>query len=245
MQSALVEETATPAEPPRSPRPAHRLNLLGYRNWYFLASLLIILPGIYFMVAKGFLLGIDFQGGTEFTVALRDHPSLAQVQSSVSSAGIQGTVQQAGRDASGHDLYIVRTIPLQPKQYSGVEDKIRARLQVQAFPETQEVGAAVAQETVTGALGAVLVASFLILSYLAFRFRKVEGGIRSGLQFGGSALLALLHDVALLAGVFSILGRGLGLRIGEIDSLFLTAVLTVVGFSVTTPSSSSTGSART
>src|SRR5207248_5489047 len=64
------------------------------------------------------------------------------------------------------------------------------------------------------------------------RFRRTHGGLRSGFQFGGSALLALLHDVFLLTGVFSILGRVLGLRIGEIDSLFLTAVLTVIGFSV-------------
>jgi preprotein translocase subunit SecF len=90
----------------------------------------------------------------------------------------------------------------------------------------------VARETVLGAGGAVLAASLLILIYLAFRFRRVQGGWRAGVQFGGSALLALLHDVAVLTGIFSILGKVLGLRIGEIDSLFLTAVLTVVGFSV-------------
>jgi len=82
------------------------------------------------------------------------------------------------------------------------------------------------------ALYAIVSAAFLILLYLAFRFRKVQGGWRSGFQFGGSALLALLHDVFILAGIFSILGTGLNLRVGQIDSLFLTAVLTVVGFSV-------------
>jgi preprotein translocase SecF subunit len=60
----------------------------------------------------------------------------------------------------------------------------------------------------------------------------VPGGWQSGFQFGGSALLALLHDVFLLTGVFSILGRVFNLRIGEIDAFFVTAVLTVVGFSV-------------
>jgi len=78
----------------------------------------------------------------------------------------------------------------------------------------------------------VVAASACILLYLAFRFRKVQGGWRAGFQFGGSALLALLHDVFLLTGIFSIMGKLFGLRIGEIDSLFLTAVLTVVGFSV-------------
>ena len=61
---------------------------------------------------------------------------------------------------------------------------------------------------------------------------NVPGGWRAGFQFGGSALLALLHDVFLLTGVFSIFGAVLHLRIGQVDSFFLTAVLTVVGFSV-------------
>jgi preprotein translocase subunit SecF len=85
---------------------------------------------------------------------------------------------------------------------------------------------------VTSALLAVVAAAVLILLYLAFRFRRVQGGWRSGFQFGGSALLALLHDVFLLAGIFSILGAYFRLPIGQIDSFFLTAVLTVVGFSV-------------
>jgi preprotein translocase subunit SecF len=94
------------------------------------------------------------------------------------------------------------------------------------------IGPTIAFETIRGAIVAVVSASLLILLYLAFRFRRTQGGWRSGFQFGGSALLALLHDVFLLTGVFSILGKVLGLRVGEIDSLFLTAVLTVVGFSV-------------
>src|SRR2546428_4529805 len=71
-----------------------------------------------------------------------------------------------------------------------------------------------------------------MLGLLTFRFRNVPGSIRAWFQFGGSALAALLHDVFLLTGVFAILGSGLHLRIGEINSLFVTAVLTVVGFSV-------------
>src|SRR5207248_7173812 len=97
---------------------------------------------------------------------------------------------------------------------------------------TETVGGTVAGETVVRAFIAILAASLLILAYLTFRFRRVQGGWRSGIQFGGSALLALLHDVAVLGGIFSILGKVLGLRIGEIDTLFMTAVLTVVGFSV-------------
>ena len=104
--------------------------------------------------------------------------------------------------------------------------------------EVSEVGPTIAGEIVRSAILAILAASTLILLYLAFRFRRVQGGFRSGLQFGGSALLALLHDVFLLTGIFSILGKGIpflgipGSQLGQVDSLFLTAVLTVIGFSV-------------
>jgi len=95
-----------------------------------------------------------------------------------------------------------------------------------------EVGGTIAGETIEFALLALVLASVAILFLLAIRFRNVPGGWRAGFQFGGSALAALLHDVFLLTGLFSIMGKILGWRIGEIDSLFVTAVLTVVGFSV-------------
>jgi preprotein translocase SecF subunit len=94
------------------------------------------------------------------------------------------------------------------------------------------VGATIAGETITLALLAVVIASVAILLLLAVRFRNVPGGWRAGFQFGGSALAALLHDVFILTGIFSILGKVFGLHIGQIDSYFVTAVLTVVGFSV-------------
>jgi preprotein translocase subunit SecF len=94
------------------------------------------------------------------------------------------------------------------------------------------VGGTIAGETITLALLAVVIASAAILFLLAIRFRNVPGGWRAGFQFGGSALLALLHDVFILTGIFSILGKVFGLHIGQIDSYFVTAVLTVVGFSV-------------
>jgi len=226
------------AESDLSPAPiraARKLDIIGSRNWYFLASLIIIIPGIISMASQGFALGIDFQGGTEFFLKFKSNPSVASVQSAVTAQGISGVVQQTGQGS-----FLIRTAPINPIQQSNFEKGLASRLGEIDQPSTQvnEVGPTVANEIVTGALLAIVSASALILLYLAFRFRKVQGGLRSGFQFGGAALLALLHDVFLLTGVFSILGKGVpflgfhGLRIGEVDSLFLTAVLTVVGFSV-------------
>jgi preprotein translocase subunit SecF len=206
-----------------------KLDLIKHRNWFFGFSLLIIIPGIISMITRGFLLGIDFQGGTEFFLHFNSSPTLAQVEQ---AAGAGVTVEQT---ASGD--FIIRTgqqaiSPIQQKQY---EDLLASKLVTSvdaSRSQVNEVGPTIASEIVTNALLAIFLASTLILGYLSFRFRRVPGGLKAGFQFGGSALLALLHDVFLLTGVFSILGGVFHLRIGEVDSFFLTAVLTVVGFSV-------------
>ncbi|MDQ6692426.1 MAG: protein translocase subunit SecF [Candidatus Dormibacteraeota bacterium] len=229
------EVSGTPVPAAVEPRKSRTLDVIGARNWYFLFSLIVIIPGIISMATQGFLLGIDFQGGTEFFLKFRNNPDLAQVQQAVSSQGLSGVVQKAANGS-----YLIRTAPISPIQQKQFETILVSRLgpEDDSFRQVNEVGPTIANEIVRGALIAVVSASSLILLYLAFRFRKVQGGFRSGFQFGGSALLALLHDVFLLTGIFSILGKGIpflgfhGLRIGEVDSLFLTAVLTVVGFSV-------------
>jgi preprotein translocase subunit SecF len=218
------ERAQVQAEAVRKPR---SLNIIAHRNWYFAFSLLIIIPGIVSMVTRGFLLGIDFAGGTELTLRFGHNPSLAQVESAVSAQSPGATVQQT---ASG--TFLIRTGTLTPGQKTQFESSLENRLGATDEVQAVSIGPTIAGEAVRGALLAVVGASTLILFYLAVRFRRVQGGWRSGFQFGGSALLALLHDVFLLTGVFSILGRVFGLRVGEIDSLFLTAVLTVVGFSV-------------
>jgi preprotein translocase subunit SecF len=208
-----------------------RLNIIGRRNLFFAFSLLIIIPGIISMATQHFRLGIDFAGGTEFTMSFSEHPSVAQVESAVAAEPLTsgGSVIQTGTAGS----YIIRAAPLTPQQQKIVEDDLQAKLGKADIQQVLEVGGTIAGETITFALLALVLASFAILFLLAIRFRNVPGGWRAGFQFGGSALAALLHDVFLLTGVFSILGgRPLNLRIGEIDSLFVTAVLTVVGFSV-------------
>jgi preprotein translocase subunit SecF len=228
---AVTEETADTAVAARRPR---RLDIVGRRNWFFAASLLIILPGILSMVFQGFLLGIDFAGGTEFDLQFSSPLSQAQVESALNATDTPGTVQ-AGANGS----FVIRTGYADPQHQKALMDSLGRHLNTTVTPlDVTTVGGTIAGETVVRAFVAILAASVLILGYLTFRFRRVQGGWRSGVQFGGSALLALLHDVAVLGGAFSILGKGVqllgipGQRLGEIDVLFMTAVLTVVGFSV-------------
>jgi preprotein translocase subunit SecF len=228
-------EASAPAYQPAVTVPAkpRSLDIIGARNWFFLLSLVIIIPGIISMATQGFLLGIDFQGGTQFELKFGHNPSLAEVQSAVSAQGVSGVVQQTGNGS-----FLIRTGSIDPTHQAQFESALATRLGAVDQVSVGYVGPTIAAEIIQNAILAILAASSLILIYLAWRFRKVQGGVRSGVQFGGSALLALLHDVFLVCGIFSILGKGIpflgfhGLQLGQVDSLFLTAVLTVIGFSV-------------
>ena len=210
----------------REPR-VRRLNIIGRRNLFFALSLLIIIPGILSMWRNGFLLGIDFAGGTEFTVTFAGNPSPAQVQGAVDAENLNGAVIQTSGGG-----YIVRYPPLNAASQTAVQHDLENRLGPMKVDQILEVGGTIAGETIEFSLLAVVLASVAILALLAWRFHNVPGGWRAGFQFGGSALAALLHDVFILTGIFSILGKVFGLRVGEIDAFFVTAVLTVVGFSV-------------
>ena len=229
-QTADIVSDGTPKEGPRAEPRVRRLNITGRRNLFFLLSLIIIIPGIISMATRGFLLGIDFAGGTEFTLSFANHPTVAQVEAAVAAQPITGSVIQTSAGS-----FIIRAgLPLTPPQQKTFEDHLAGQPALGAVDVLQvlEVGPTIAGETIQFALLAVVLASVAILFLLAIRFRNVPGGWRAGFQFGGSALAALLHDVFLLTGIFSIMGKVFGLRIGEIDTLFVTAVLTVVGFSV-------------
>jgi preprotein translocase subunit SecF len=195
------------------------MDIVGRRNWYFLLSLAIILPGIISMAFFGFRLGIDFAGGDQYNLAFTRPVQASVVQKEMDTFNVEATVQQAGPNG-----VLITTKPLSSAQ----ETTIRADL-AQKFPldpsrsSYAQVGPTIARELVVGAGGLIAIASILIVIYLSFRFNY---------KFAVCAILALLHDVFVLTGIYSILGKVFNLPLGEINTLFVTAVLTVIGFSV-------------
>ena len=195
------------------------MDIVGRRNWYFLLSLAIILPGIISMALFGFRLGIDFAGGDQYNLAFTQPVLASVVQKEMDTFNVEATVQQAGSNG-----VLVTTKPLSSTQ----ETAIRADL-AKKFPldpsrsSYAQVGPTIARELVVGAGGLIAIASILIVIYLSIRFNY---------KFAICAILALLHDVFVLTGIYSILGKVFNLPLGEINTLFVTAVLTVIGFSV-------------
>lgn len=225
VEEAKAQEAAVVAPAPE-PKPARRLDIIGRRNLFFAISLIVIIPGIISMWHNHFLLGIDFAGGTELTVSFANHPTLGQVQNAVNAQGVNGSVIQTG---SG---FIIRYPVLNAAQLHNFQADLQNRLGPMNVQQILSVGGTIAGETIALSLLAVAVASVAILLLLAIRFRNVPGGWRAGFQFGGSALAALLHDVFVLTGLYSIFGTVFKWPVGEINAYFVTAVLTVVGFSV-------------
>ena len=208
------------------------LDLVSKRYIWFAISLLVIIPGLIFLVMPGGGLrtGIDFSGGTlwEFSVPNRTTPiSTGEVAEVFEAQGVDANVQVSPPDASGNVALAVRTkeVPTEDPRRQAITDAMAT-----AFPGAQStqfatVGSTVSRESTQQAVVAVLAASAAILAYLTFAFR----GTPHALRYGVCAVIAMLHDVLLVLGVAAILGYFIGL---EVDALFLTALLTVISFSV-------------
>lgn len=192
--------------------------------WFFLLSLMVILPGLVSLALYGLKLGIDFTGGTlleyKFSKAVDKNAIVEQFNKS--------GVEVSSVVPSGTAAYIIRTKPLEQKKITEVKNTLQKSFGTIEDIRTESVGPIIGVETTKNAFIAIVLASVMIVIYLALAFRKVPKPASSW-RFGITAVVALLHDVLLVVGVFSILGHVLGV---EIDVLFVTALLTVIGFSV-------------
>lgn len=199
-------------------------NLMSKKWWFFFLSLLVIIPGVISLGVYGLKLSIDFTGGT-----LLEY----QFNKPIDKSAVVGQFNKNGIAVSsivpaGPTTYMIRTKPLDQKQITASKNSLQQQFGKITDIQTESVGPVIGAETTNNAFIAIILASVMIVIYLGLAFRKVPKPASSW-RFGITAVAALLHDVLVVVGVFSILGHFLGV---EVDVLFVTALLTIIGFSV-------------
>jgi len=207
-------------------------NIVEKRRWYFAASGIAILLGIAAMVLSLVRFGapvrlsVDFTGGSLFVLHFTEPAGEEAVREVFAAHGLEeAIVQRLG--AAEENAWQVRTKEAAAEQVQAILTDLDEQVaEVNRDLLTYETVSPIIGGEVTQAAGtAVLVASFIILAFIWWSFRRVPHAFR----YGASAILAMLHDVLIALGFYALMGI---LQGWEVDALFLTAILTVSGFSV-------------
>lgn len=200
------------------------MDFVGKRNWFFLFSLIVILPGVVFLIINpGLRAGIDFRGGSTMTLEFSAEVTQDALRTQLAALGeADATVQNFG-----DNTYFLRTRQLSESERTSILNALEASLSPDGVEvlSSDLVSPVVAQETILNGAYAVIAAAVGIFGYLWWAFRSVPRPFR----YGFAALIALVHDLVIVVGIFAILGNVMGL---EVNTMFLVAVLTVIGYSV-------------
>ncbi|MCG9969821.1 protein translocase subunit SecF [Pelotomaculum terephthalicicum JT] len=193
----------------RDKKPFHFIKL---RKIWYVISILVIVPGIISLFSQGLNLGIDFRGGSLLDLKFNQPTAVEQVRGVLADFGLEG----ASIQRSGETDFIVRTKELAEDENLAVLQALDQKLGGVAVQRNERVGPVIGQELIRKALLALGVASVLMVVYIAWRFEFKQGI---------AAIIAILHDVLVILGIFSIFQI-------EVDSTFVAAVLTIIGYSI-------------
>ncbi len=186
---------------------------------WFAISLLIIIPGIFCMFTRGFNFGIDFTGGTIMDLKFDQPVTVAQVREGLRPFGMDGSTIQLsgdGSDVESSQAVMIRTSDMEENERKEVMAGLKNSVGDYQVMREEKVGAVIGGELILNAVEALVVSWVLIILYVAYRFEW---------RFGVSAVLALIHDILIVLAVFSVTQR-------QIDSSFVAALLTIVGYSI-------------
>ena len=196
-----------------------KFDIAGHRKIWFLISLVLIIPGFICMGVRGFNFGIDFTGGTIMDLRFEQPVTLSDVRSSLAKYDLDGsTIQLSGAESGieSSENVMIRTIDLEESQRKEVMASLTQDVGSYTVLREEKVGATIGGELITNAVLALVISWALIILYVAYRFEW---------RFGVSAVLALIHDIIIVLAVFSLTQR-------QIDSSFIAALLTIVGYSI-------------
>ncbi len=207
------------------------IDFVGKRYFYFALSLLIIVPGLIAILihwvtfGAPFALAIDFTGGTNWELVNITHqPTTDEVRAIYNKYGIRDATPQP-ETVEGKPGVLIRSSEVRPDVKPQIAAELKTLLGNYTEISFDSAGPSIGAEVSQSAAIAVAAAAVAILAFLTYAFRKAQHAFR----YGVCAIIAMLHDVLVVLGVAAIFGLLFG---WQVDSLFLTALLTVIGFSV-------------
>ena len=198
------------------------MDIVGKRFWFFLISAVVIIPGIISLAIFGLEPGVDFSSGT--TMTLRFDAEVEQNQLRQELAGLGYDKAMIQRTGEGDFFVRVREVSTEEREelISSLGADLNTAVTVRDYYTVSPI---IATETGRNAAIAIGIAAVFMLFYIAWAFRRMPKPFR----WGTCAIIALIHDVLVVMGIFSILGWVAGV---QIDAMFITGMLTVVGYSV-------------
>ncbi len=206
------------------------IDILGKRYFYFLFSLLIIIPGLIVLAINGLPLAVDFKGGSLLEVQFinAELPSTEEIVRIYESNGFNEVyVQRTSlKQGTPEDSLIIRSPFMDDAMRTTIVDTLKTNFNAPdlALTRFESVGPSIATEVAQRAMLAVAVAALAVILYITLAFR----GVPHAFRYGVCAIAAMVHDILIVISVTAIGGQLFG---WQVDSLYLTALLTVIGFS--------------
>lgn len=196
-----------------------RFDIIGKRKiWYAISSLLII-ASLFFMVTRGFNMGIDFTGGTIMDLRFEKAVNINDVRAVLNEYNLSNsTIQLSGESSSSTESenVMIRTVDLEEQERKEVMAGLTDKLGAYQVLREEKVGATMGTELIMNAIYATIISWLLIIAYVSYRFE---------FKFGISAVLGLVHNVIIVLGAFALTQR-------QINSSFVAALLTIIGYSI-------------
>jgi len=201
------------------------INIISKTKYAYIFSIMLTVLSVVSLFVWGLKLGIDFTGGTLMEVQFENNlPSNSEVEENLKNLNLKSLSLQA----TGNNTILFRYVPEDDKTNQEVLKTLKEKYPQSKDLRTDYANSTISKELKSKSLWSIFWAVAGIMAYIAWAFRKVSRPVPSW-KYGMGAIIALVHDILITAGVFSVLGHFYGIEIGI---PFVAALLTILGFSV-------------
>lgn len=195
------------------------------RKMFFTLSSFLVITSILLIIFLKPKIGIDFAGGTLLEIHFNNDVTKENIITKIENLDYINNVIVQQTD---NNQYLIRTNNLNKESLDKLNSSINSEIGEYTEIRMETVGPTISKDTTQKASWAIIIASIAIILYIAYAFRKVPKPASSW-RFGVAAIVALIHDIIITIGIFVLFSYFFGF---EIDSLFIVAMLTILGYSV-------------